>query len=192
MPAPRLSIFARWPQPGLAKTRLIPAFGAEGAAAIYRKMLEHTVATARASGVDFELRVTGAEAMSFRDWLGADLAVVTQGEGDLGERLARVSAPALVIGSDAPGLTPTILRDAARALDTNRAVLGPAHDGGYYLIGFREPVPFAFADMAWSTPQVCAETVRRFADRDITPHLLPDLADIDEPADLAGWPEFLP
>lgn len=190
MRAPRLVIFARLPVPGEVKTRLIPALGEEGAARIYARLLEHTIAEARSSGLDCEVRTTGGDAAAFRDWLGDGIAIVEQGEGGLGERLARVPAPALVIGSDCPGISAAILRAAADALDERTVVLGPATDGGYYLIGFREPVPFLFADMVWSTPTVFADTVSRLAGRGVGPAILPELSDIDTPEDLAAWPEL--
>lgn len=189
---PLLSIFCRWPAPGEAKTRLIPRFGAVGAAAVYAALLAHTIAVARGSGLPFALRVTGADEAAFHARFGADLMVVPQGAGDLSDRLLRVPPPALVIGSDCPGLTAAILHEAAAALERRDAVIGPARDGGYYLIGYRSDARFALVDMPWSTPAVLAETQRRFADRGIVPQLLPELADIDEPADLADWPEFLP
>lgn len=192
MAEPPISIFARWPEPGKAKTRLISAFGADGAAAIYTKLLAHTVEVARASGVPFELRVTGASPEDFRAGLGEDLNIVEQGDGDLSARLGRVPAPAIVIGSDCPGLTPAILRAAHDTLQTDPMVIGPASDGGYYLLGYREEAGFAFEDMEWSTERVFEETLRRFAARGIRPAVLPELSDIDTPEDLAQWPEFLP
>ena len=188
----RISIFARWPEPGKAKTRLIPGFGAEGAAAIYTKLLAHTVEVVRASGIPFELRVTGAEPEVFRAGLGEDLAVVDQGDGDLTAKLSRVPPPAMVIGSDCPGLTAQHLWAAHDTLATEQMVIGPASDGGYYLLGYNEDARFAFEDMAWSTPQVFEETLRRFIARGIRPAVLPELADIDSAADLEDWPEFLP
>ncbi len=192
MADPLISIFARWPEPGKAKTRLIPAFGAEGAAAIYTRLLAHTVEVARASGVPFELRVTGADPDDFRAGLGEELQIVDQGEGDLTAKLSRVPAPAIVIGSDCPGLTPAVLRAAAETLETDPMVIGPASDGGYYLLGYREDARFAFRDMEWSTPSVFEETLRRFIARGIRPAVLPELSDIDTAEDIAHWPEFLP
>lgn len=192
MDQPTLSIFARWPEPGQAKTRLIPHLGAENAALVYARLLAHTVAVAQASGIPFELRVTGADAAEFRDLLGEDIAVVQQGEGDLGDRLARVAPPAIVIGSDCPALTPEVLWAAHDTLATEPMVIGPARDGGYYLLGFNEDARFAFADMAWSTPEVFGETVRRIAEQGLRLGVLPELADIDTPEDLEDWPEFLP
>lgn len=188
----RIVIFARWPEPGRVKTRLAQVYGDEGAAAIYRRLLDHTLEVARASGLRVELRVTGATVESFRSHFGDDIAIAEQGDGDLGARLARVDPPALVIGSDLPGLTSDLLREAASELASSEVVIGPARDGGYWLIGFRGPCPWLFDDMAWSTPQVLPETLARCTARGIAPALLPELADVDEPADLADWPEYLP
>lgn len=192
MPQPLLSIFARWPEPGAVKTRLVPHFGAENAALVYARLLAHTVAVVQASGIPFELRTTGADAAAFRDLLGEDLRVADQGDGDLGARLARVAPPAIVIGSDCPALTPQILWAAHDALATEPVVIGPARDGGYYLLGFKEDASFAFEDIAWSTPTVFEETVNRFTGRGYQLAVLPELDDIDAPDDLEDWPEFLP
>ena len=188
---PEIAIFARWPEPGKAKTRLIPALGAEGAADLYRRLLELTVREARSSGLPFHLRVTGGKPQAFKDWLGADCDVRDQGDGDLGEKLSRVPTPGMMIGSDCPGLTAALLREAAEALAACEAVIGPADDGGYWLLGLRAPCPDLFTDMAWSTPQVFPETMRRLAANGIAPHLLPELTDIDTGEDLAAWPELL-
>lgn len=192
MDDPRLIIFARYPEPGKAKTRLIPALGAEGAAEVYRRLLIHTVTVARDSGLGVELRVTGAPPDAFAELLGRGLTISDQGEGDLGARLARVSPPALVIGSDAPGLTAQHLRDASDRLADHDVVIGPAHDGGYYLIGFRIPIRFAFAEMPWSTPGLMAKTKERLAGRKIEPAMLPALGDVDTAEDLSQWPQFRP
>ena len=189
---PEIAIFARWPEPGKAKTRLIPALGAEGAAALYRKLLEMTVREARISGLPFHLRVSGAEPARFREWLGADIDVRDQGGGDLGEKLARVPTPGIMIGSDCPGLTAQLLRDASNALSTHAAVIGPADDGGYWLLGLAEPMPDLFTEMAWSTPAVFPETLRRLKALAVEPHILPELSDIDTGDDLAAWPELIP
>ncbi|MEL7690964.1 TIGR04282 family arsenosugar biosynthesis glycosyltransferase [Citromicrobium bathyomarinum] len=188
---PEIAIFARWPEPGKAKTRLIPALGAEGAAKLYARLLELTVHEARASGLPFHLRITGDDPARFRDWLGDDLDVRDQGDGDLGEKLARVPTPGLMIGSDCPGLTAALLRETADALATHAAVIGPADDGGYWLLGLRDPCRNLFTDMAWSTPQVYPETRRRLDALGITPYLLPELTDIDTGDDLEAWPELL-
>lgn len=190
MATPRLSIFARWPEPGKAKTRLIPGLGAEGAARAYRKLLEHTVAEARKSGIPFELRTTGAPPERFREWLGGDTAIVEQVGGDLGIRMACVDTPAIIIGSDCPDCDANLMRRAADALKSNEAVIGPASDGGYYLIGLARPMPFLFDAMIWSTSGVFSETMRRFGKEEVVPAVLPELSDIDTPEDIARYPEF--
>ncbi|UVI40348.1 TIGR04282 family arsenosugar biosynthesis glycosyltransferase [Qipengyuania spongiae] len=190
--SPALAIFARWPEPGAAKTRLIPALGAEGAAEVYRRLLAHTIDEARHCGLPVVVRTTGADPARFRAAFGRDIACEDQGEGDLGERLARVPAPAIIIGSDCPDCDASTMRRAAEALRTHPAVIGPASDGGYYLIGLAEAQPAVFADMEWSTETVFAETMHRFAAAGIAPLVLPRLDDIDTPEDLARHPGFAP
>ncbi|MBC7521272.1 MAG: TIGR04282 family arsenosugar biosynthesis glycosyltransferase [Sandarakinorhabdus sp.] len=182
----RVALFTRWPEPGKAKTRLIPALGAAGAAALHQRLTERTVATVRAAGLPLEIRSTGADPARFRDWLGVD-SVVDQGEGDLGERLARTAQtlPVLLLGADIPGLMPHHLTAAAAALAAAPAVIGPAQDGGYWLLGLAAPAPQLFTGIDWGTGSVLAASLARLpAD---TP-LLETLADLDTPEDLAHWP----
>lgn len=188
----RVVAFARFPVAGMCKTRLIPAVGAEGAAAIHTKLVEICVAAMRGSGLSIELHTTGAEALAFREWLGGDIAFIDQGEGDLGDRLARAAAPypVIFIGSDAPDLDADRLIAAATALANAPAVIGPAEDGGYYLLGLNAPAPWLFTDMGWGTETVFEETMRRFAAHGIAPVVLEPLADVDRPEDLARWPEL--
>jgi uncharacterized protein len=189
----RVVAFARFPVAGMCKTRLIPAVGAQGAATIHTKLVEICVAAMRGSGLSIELWTTGAEASAFREWLGGDIAFIDQGEGDLGDRLARAAAPypVIFIGSDAPDLDADRLIAAATALANAPAVIGPAEDGGYYLLGLNAPAPWLFTDMDWGTETVFEETMRRFAAFGITPTVLEMLADVDRPEDLARWPELM-
>ncbi|WP_379548042.1 TIGR04282 family arsenosugar biosynthesis glycosyltransferase [Qipengyuania sp. DSG2-2] len=189
---PTVSIFARWPEAGKAKTRLIPAFGPEGAVAVYRKLLVHTLEIVRASGLPFELRATGAGEAEFQEWLGSDVPVAQQGDGDLTAKLQRAPAPGMAIGSDCPGLTPELLQDAAEALTKAPVTIGPASDGGYWLIGYSEPSPWLFEGIAWSTDAVLPATLAACQAHDVAPAMLPELSDVDEPRDLDDWPEFLP
>ncbi len=187
---PCLVMFARYPTPGRAKTRLIPALGADGAAALHRRLTERTLATMQATALPIELRSTGASVAAFRRWLG-DIAVVPQGTGHLGLRMRRAAArPAILMGADIPGLTPSHLHQATALLADHEVVIGPATDGGYYLIGVSEPAPWLFAPMAWGTDAVLATTLERCAARGITPGLLPPLADLDRPEDLAQFPDL--
>ena len=192
MAVPRVVLFTRYPTPGEAKTRLTPALGAEGAAAMHRRLTERTLAAVRASAVPFELRVTGAESAAFTDWLGP-ARVVAQGGGGLGERLARAAAPypVLFVGADAPDLRAHHLLAAAAALgDGARAAIGPAEDGGYWLLGLAAPVPQVFDAISWGSDAVYAQTVARLGASGIDPFVLPTLADCDRPEDLRRWPEL--
>lgn len=185
---------AKAPVPGLAKTRLIPALGAEGAAALAARMLARTLAEALAAGLG-PVTLCGAPQATHPAFAAVvpagPVAAVDQGGGDLGARMLRAferalseHAGALVIGTDAPALDAAVLRAAHRQLQDHDAVIGPAHDGGYVLIGLRRAEPRLFGDMPWSTPQVLALTRERLREAGLRWSELPPLHDIDEPADL--------
>ncbi|WP_137681585.1 TIGR04282 family arsenosugar biosynthesis glycosyltransferase [Aurantiacibacter suaedae] len=187
---PTVALFAKYPRAGEVKTRLIPALGEEGAAQLHRRLVERTIATVRESGLDLVLYASGAALGDFTAWLGEDVRLAEQGEGDLGARLARVPAPAILLGADIPDLAADHLRAAAAALAEVPVAIGPAEDGGYYLLAFCEPVPFLFGGMAWGISTVRAETERRLAERGVEWRSLPMLADCDRPEDLARWPDL--
>ncbi len=188
---PRVVLFTRYPTPGATKTRLIGALGADGAAALHRRLTERTLAVVRASRLPFEIRSTGAPPAAFARWLG-DVPVVDQGNGDLGARLTAAGPlyPTIFIGADAPDLTAAHLLDAAAALTGVQAVIGPAQDGGYWLLGLARAADPLFQAMPWGTNQVFAETMARMGLLGIRPTLLPTLADLDRPEDLARWPDL--
>jgi rSAM/selenodomain-associated transferase 1 len=134
-------------------------------------------------------------------WQGVDLSDevlrADQGEGDLGERMARAvrrvttggcARPVLLMGTDCPELSAALLKEAARQLAHHDAVMLPVADGGYVLLGLRADCPAVFSDMAWSTPAVAAETLRRLAAQGLSVWLGPTLRDVDEPADLLHVP----
>lgn len=176
--------------PGQAKTRLIPALGADGAAHLHRRLAERALTVLRETGMHVEVRAAGAPLQAFRDWLG-DVDVAGQGEGDLGARMAR-AMPAIVVGSDVPGMTAAHVLAAADLLTRHDVVVGPADDGGYWLIGMRRLVPELFESMPWGTPAVFAETRRRAQALGIDIAEADTLADLDTPEDLLKWPELLP
>jgi rSAM/selenodomain-associated transferase 2/rSAM/selenodomain-associated transferase 1 len=198
LPAEQLILFARYPVPGAAKTRLIPALGPEGAALLHRRLAEHAVAIARATGLPGRTGVTicctGAARRDFRRWLGVDLAYTSQTDGDLGMRLRHAFTSAfragarrvVAIGADVPGLSPEILRAAFGALGAHEVVLGPAVDGGYYLIGSRRDRPELFSGIAWGTARVCAQTRAAIARLGLSAAELPALADVDLPENAAA------
>jgi rSAM/selenodomain-associated transferase 1 len=207
----RVVVFAKAPVAGFAKTRLIPALGPDGAAALAQRLLEHAVRQALDASVGpVELCAAPDTQHVALQALAANgrVALTAQGDGDLGARMARAfgrglaprsplkpSSPAvdqrpcmLLIGTDAPGVDANYLRAAATALAAHDAVFGPALDGGYTLVGLREATPALFTHMPWSTAQVMSETRRRLALLGLRHAELPALSDIDEPADLAALP----
>ena len=189
---PRVVLFTRYPEPGQAKTRLIPAIGAERAAQVHRTLTERTVQAVLESGLALEVRATGAPLAAFANWLKTK-SIVDQGPGDLGARLARAGPPypTLFIGSDAPDLSSDLLRNAADALNRAEAVIGPAVDGGYWLLGLSRTVDGVFDGIDWGTEAVFSQTMDRLAAAGIDPVMLPELADCDRPEDLVRWPGLL-
>jgi uncharacterized protein len=197
-PSTALIVFAKAPVAGEAKTRLIPALGAAGAAALAERLLAHALDTAMSAGFEHvELCVApAARHPALTRWTGLPgLALADQGDGDLGERMHRALARALrqhhralLIGSDVPALDVTRLTLAAAALADHDAVFVPALDGGYALVGLCRPAPQLFTGVAWSSPQVMAQTRERARQAGLRWAELPAVADIDEPADLAHLP----
>jgi rSAM/selenodomain-associated transferase 1 len=195
-------VFAKAPVAGLTKTRLAPALGPAGAAALAARLLRHTLAQAAAAAVG-PVELCAAPDASHPALREAALAcgatLGEQGEGDLGQRMHRaferhLAQPgrALLIGTDAPALDAARLREAAKALLEHEAVFVPALDGGYALVGLRRADPRWFAGMAWSQPRVMADTRERLRAAGMRWAELAPVADIDEPADLVhlppGWP----
>ncbi len=198
MSATRIVVFAKAPQPGRVKTRLIPALGAEGAAALAAGMLVHTLGVAIEAGLG-EAELCASPAPDDPAWQGIALPAAlrwsAQGEGDLGARMAgaarRVLAGGervLLIGTDCPALDAGCLRAASDALDAAEAVIVPSFDGGYVLLGLRRFDPTLFADIAWSTPSVATVTRARLCALGWNHRVLPALHDIDLPEDLVHLP----
>jgi hypothetical protein len=191
----RLLIFTRFPEPGQVKTRLIPALGPEGAARLQREMTLHTLHWARElnryHGIEFEVRFAGANVPRMRAEFGDDVRYEPQCEGNLGDRLATAFAEGasrtIIVGTDCPELSARCALEAFTSLDNHDVVLGPATDGGYYLIGLNRPVPELFQGIAWGTSSVCAQTQRIANERGLSVALLAPLSDVDLPEDLAVW-----
>ncbi len=198
MNATTIIIFAKAPQAGFAKTRLIPTLGAERAAALARRMLEMTLVHALdAQAGPVELWVTPA--ISDSAWRGMPIPdsveIKDQGEGDLGARLAYAArcglernAAVMLIGADCPELDSAALREAAQALRHVDAVLHPTVDGGYALLGLRRFHSRLFSDITWSTPTVAQQTIQRIDALQWSLHVAATFNDIDEPADLQRLP----
>jgi len=195
----RIVLFAKAPLPGLAKTRLIPALGALGAADLARRMLVHALGQAVLAGLGpVELCVTPAPNEAIWQTLDvpATVAWSDQGEGNLGTRMARAAQrgthsgeSVLLIGSDCPALDAGRLCRCAAALQRFDATLVPTADGGYVLLGLNRFHGSVFEDIEWSTPTVARETLLRLRQLGWTVQHYPMLHDIDEPADLCHLPD---
>lgn len=190
----RIVIFAKAPVPGFAKTRLIPLLGSEGAAQLARRMLEETLATALAASLGrVELCVTPEiNSTDWRDFnFPANVEFSFQGEGDLGQRMARVTQrcvergeTVLLIGTDCVDLSLLKLVNADVTLNQKDAVIYPTVDGGYALLGLKRFDPSLFSDMAWSTDIVAEETINRITKLGWSLEIGNTLHDIDVPGDL--------
>ena len=192
-----LVVVTRYPVPGRAKTRFISLLGPDGAADLSRRLSEYTVAMARtwrAGHADrtFSVHITGADPSACRRWLGDDFPCEPQGEGDLGARMDRALTGALIagatravlIGCDCPRNDVRNLERAFVRLADDDLVLGPAVDGGYYLVGITRPQPSLFQGLAWGTPTVLAGTLTRAECQGLHTATLATLPDVDRPADL--------
>lgn len=187
-----VAVLAKAPVAGFAKTRLIPALGAARAARLQARLIERAVDTACAAAVGpVTVWATPDETHAVFRTLSTHrkVALARQGDGDLGARmLAALKAPdgpTLVIGTDCPAMMPAHLRAAADVLrNGSDAVVCPAEDGGYVLIGMRKPLAALFAGMAWSTDGVVAETRRRMQFHRLTWQEPATLWDVDVPEDL--------
>ena len=196
MQTERLIVFLKAPQPGAVKTRLAESVGAAVACDAYRALVG-TLLEGIASLDAVELRFAPDNAaQEIQPWQRAGWSVAPQGHGDLGARLQRAFAEAfrhggqrvVIIGSDCPEVSVQDVRAAWRALRSNDVVLGPAADGGYWLVGLREPQPSLFATIPWSTEKVLPETLERARAAGLDLALLRELSDVDTVAD---WNRFL-
>lgn len=194
MALPALIIMARRPEPGRSKTRLCPPLTPAAAAAVYEGMLRDTIALAGAvAGARAAIAVSPEGAEGYFAALAPGVALLPQGPGELGERLARVTGAALAGGaaaaaalsSDSPSVPGAYLSRAFALLGEYDLVLGPAEDGGYYLAALRRPAPSLFTAVAMSTPTVLRDTLAVAAGLGLRAALLPPWYDIDTAADLA-------
>jgi uncharacterized protein len=189
-----LAVIAKEPVAGLAKTRLVPALGAAGAARAAAAMLADTLAAVRSTGAEPWLCFTPAEARERLGRLAPGFGLLAQAPGDLGDRLAACLADLLaagadrvaIVGADTPQVPPASYRRAFALLDRADVVLGPALDGGYYLVAAKAARPELFVGVPMGTGLVLAETLRRAAGRGLVVELLPPLRDLDRLEDLGA------
>jgi len=200
----RLIVFTRYPEPGKTKTRLIPALGALGAATLQRQMTEYVLLQARELQsfypVSVEVRFAGGEQQLMQKWLGKDFQYVAQGTGDLGCRMTKAIADACqngiesvaIIGSDCPQLQAMAIAQAFQLLHQDYdLVLGPALDGGYYLVAVNRLIPELFIGIDWGTQRVLQQTVNIAKKLNLAIAYLPTLADVDRPEDLYIWQNMI-
>ncbi len=192
MDSSRILVFARAPVPGRCKTRLIPRLGADGAAALHRRLITQTLRTANGSGTPVELWCAPDTGHGFFARCRREFGVKLhrQCTGDLGRRMALALQQSLcdatrviLVGTDCPTLTKRDLQDALQVLETVDAVLQPATDGGYVLIGARRRISRALQGVDWSSGHELAQTRRRLARANFTWDELPSRDDLDTPAD---------
>lgn len=192
-----LIVFGRYPQVGTTKTRLIPALGPIGAAALQKRLAEKTVATAHQAAIRIGARLEfchdGGKEQQLHQWLGnRAIRYASQANGHLGQRMRQAMQRAfdggahrvVLVGTDIPGLTTAILEQAFKALHEKDLVLGPSVDGGYWLVGMTRPENI-FDGIMWSRPDVLENTLTLARQKGMAPCLLDPLNDLDTPGDLA-------
>lgn len=191
----RLIVFAKAPIPGQVKTRLISSIGATSAAALHEKLVFHCLATVIDAGVapiDLWCAPTIRHPFFIRCSKEFHVELHTQPDGDLGRRMGwafrktfRRASSALLIGTDCPSLTQGDLTKAAEFLVQGiDAVIGPAEDGGYFLLGLRHYDPLLFTDISWGTESVLDQTRARLRRLGWRWHELPERWDVDRPEDM--------
>lgn len=192
---PLLIVFCKNPELGKVKTRLAKAIGSAKALIIYQKLLEHTAHCVEHTPI--KTAIFYSESLVKEDvWNNSADYKEVQSAGDLGMRMAaafqwgfdRDFGPIVLIGSDLWTLTPRHLQDAFIQLTTHEVVLGPATDGGYYLIGIQQFQGRLFKNMPWSTPELWSKTLDVLKDKTLA--ILEEQNDIDEESDLRKHPEL--
>ena len=183
-----LIIFVRNPELGKVKTRLAAQIGNEKALDIYMKLLQHTRQVAFKA--DCDKYVFATEPLQDDTW--KDFNVEQQADGDLGEKMSHAFKTIYekgyekvsIIGSDCPDLSSKIIKEAFEKLDEKDIVIGPAKDGGYYLLGLKKLYPEIFREKNWSTGSVFNETVESLNHLKLSFHQLVTLTDLDEEKDI--------
>ncbi len=193
-----LMVFAKNPELGKVKTRLAKTVGDKKALEIYLKLLEHTYSVADKTFADKAVFYSNKiEEFDILDYY--KFPKFLQKGDDLGERMDRAFGEAfaqdykkvVIIGSDCYDLTAEIVEDAFRLLDDHNVVIGPAFDGGYYLLGMDRHYSHLFRDKKWSTPDVLLDTILDTKKLKLSYSLLPTLTDVDEEKDLGSLRDIL-
>lgn len=186
-----LIIFVRHPELGKVKTRLAASIGDEGALHVYKLLLAHTLDVSSATDADkFIFYTEGVVANDM--WLKDRYFKCSQAGGDLGNRmlnafqtvLSKGYEKAIIIGSDCFELNTSIVEEGFKELENHDVVIGPANDGGYYLLGMKAIHKQLFENKKWSTETVYRDTEQTIKELHLSPHILPTLNDVDEEKDV--------
>jgi rSAM/selenodomain-associated transferase 2/rSAM/selenodomain-associated transferase 1 len=198
-PRERLIVFTRYPESGTTKTRLIRTLGAGGAAELHRRMSQNAVARAKEAlkhrPLAIEIRFDGGNKRLMKGWLGRGVELSKQTGDDLGERMYNCFVEAfengferaVLAGTDCPAISADIFDRAFQALDRSDVVLGPASDGGYYLVGMKRAIPQLFAGITWGASDVLQQTTRVADKLGLQVGLIDLLNDVDRADDLHVW-----
>ncbi len=192
---PGIFIMVKYPELGKVKVRLAQSIGEEAATRLYRAFVQDTLSTVGALDIPYHIAVHPPESQTqLAEWLGTSHRYIHQNGANLGERLLngfitmfeKKYQQVIALASDCPDLPKEILQAAVSSLQTHEAVIGPAPDGGYYLIGFTPAkfIPNVFRDISWSTNAVFQETLSRIQAETHQVHVLPEWQDIDTMGDL--------
>jgi hypothetical protein len=203
MSADALIVFVKEPRPGSVKTRFFPALGPEDAADLYRALADEEIRRTRPEPGDYERLFFFAPAAArnaIASWFPGETLVPQQGS-DLGARMAAAFGEAFrrgarrvaIIGTDVPWVSRVTVLEALSGLEQHDVVLGPSHDGGYYLLALDRPRPELFDGIAWSTPGVLPATLTTANALGLSVRLLEDLSDIDTLEDVRrAWVDLKP
>lgn len=192
----RLLIFVKEPVPGRVKTRLAAEIGADAACQVYRRCVERTLERLSMLRNEITLCIEPADATGrIQAWLGLAWPVLPQCGVTLGERMAQAIDRAFkegvrrvaVIGTDSPWIDHPLIEEAFAAMERADLVVGPARDGGYYLVGLARPTPGLFQGVPWSTSQVLDQTLGKARALGLSVSLLPEGYDVDRLTDLRQW-----
>lgn len=195
-----LFVFTRFPIANQTKTRLIPSLGAQGAADLQKQMTEHLLCQFQClQQLTLQVHFAGGTAQDMRAWLGNELPLIHQSAGELGERLvfalqqgfAAGLQRIVIVGSDCPALEAAHITEAFSLLQAHDVVIGPATDGGYYLIGLSELHAPLFEDIPWGSDRVFEVTQVIAQQQHLSVARLATLSDIDRPEDLPLWHQVM-
>jgi rSAM/selenodomain-associated transferase 1 len=192
-------VFARLPQKGKVKTRLAKKLGEDFAVAFYKSCAGYILNECRnilSNNTAIYVFYPADNDVNFiKDWIGNDFRYLPQRGEDIGQKMNNAfkdvfsegAEKVILIGTDIPGISSCIISDALNVLTENEVVIGPAEDGGYYLLGMKKQYDILFENIKWGTGSVLASTLDVLANNKIEFKLMPELIDIDTEESLNNW-----